>query len=108
MSRDTKTQERDGIEQYLAAIDYPARRNEVIEGARQNDAPSGILMKLRDLPEEEFEDKEAVLESLPMVGGRSQTTGGTPHSPATRVRQPGQRDVDKKPTGGRERSDRER
>lgn len=108
MARETESPERDALEGYLRGIDFPADRDDVVRGAERNDAPSGVLMKLRNLPDDEFEDSDDVVEAVPATGGTSQRAGGTPESPVTRVQQPGQRDPEEKPTGGRERTDRER
>lgn len=43
------------IQKYLKGVDYPARRAQLIEHARQQGADDNICASLEQLPDEEFE-----------------------------------------------------
>jgi hypothetical protein len=42
------------IQEFLRGMDYPARRNGILEKARQNNAPNDVLDILNQLPDQEY------------------------------------------------------
>ncbi|GII86881.1 hypothetical protein Ssi03_48710 [Sphaerisporangium siamense] len=48
---------------------FPADRDELVERARQEQAPDGVLSALRALPDRRFENLEEVAEQLGLGGG---------------------------------------
>lgn len=43
------------IQKYLRGVDYPARKNDLLEAARRQGADASICASLEQLPDEEFQ-----------------------------------------------------
>ena len=55
------------VQKHLKGADYPASRDELVQTAERNDAPEEIVDALHDLPEQEYDGPDDVMEAL---GGR--------------------------------------
>jgi hypothetical protein len=51
----------------LKGIDFPAKREEIVNYARSNGAPDNIIGRLNELPDEEYGNVAQVME---LVGGK--------------------------------------
>ena len=49
------------VARYLAGIDFPARKRQLIEHAKRNGAEEEVIQKLQELPEEEFRSMAEVM-----------------------------------------------
>lgn len=57
--------EPENVRQYLEGVDYPADTRALYSAARSNDAPSGVINLLNQLPSDaKFSDPEEVAEEL--------------------------------------------
>lgn len=52
------------VQKFLGGVDYPAGKQQLIEHARQENAPDDIVEMLKELPEREFEGPTGVIEEL--------------------------------------------
>ena len=52
------------VQQYLAGVDYPASKAELVSAAKSSEAPHDFIKRLVDLPITEYSDPERVRESL--------------------------------------------
>lgn len=48
------------VQKYLAGVDYPTTRAELVERARDSGAPSEVTSLLEQLPDKEFDSPAAV------------------------------------------------
>jgi hypothetical protein len=48
------------VEKYLAGVDYPASKEELVEAAKRHHAPEEILRVIESLPGERFDAPTAV------------------------------------------------
>ncbi|MCW5589078.1 MAG: DUF2795 domain-containing protein [Legionellales bacterium] len=42
------------IEKYLKGIDFPADKNEIVNQAKDNDAPDDVMSAIKNLPDNEY------------------------------------------------------
>lgn len=49
------------VQQYLAGIDYPAMKEDLVNKARQNNAPEEVIRTLEDMEVDEFGGPEDVM-----------------------------------------------
>lgn len=59
------------IQNYLSGVNYPARRDELVNAAERNNAPDDVMRQLREMPDQRFEQPTEVQEIL-----RQRTGGG--------------------------------
>jgi hypothetical protein len=53
------------IQRHLKGVDYPADRSELVETARDEEAPPQVVEALESLPEDaEFEGPDQVMEAI--------------------------------------------
>ncbi|MGB2569789.1 DUF2795 domain-containing protein [Micromonospora citrea] len=52
------------LQEYLAGLDYPVSREDLIRWAQENGASTELLQMLRALPVEQFNDPAELHESL--------------------------------------------
>ena len=52
------------IQKFLGGMDYPAGRQEILDRARENDAPEDVLRTLEGLPDREYEGPTGVIDEL--------------------------------------------
>lgn len=52
------------VQRHLMGLDYPARKDEVIAYAEQNDAPQRVIEALQALGDEHFNDPSEVQAAL--------------------------------------------
>ena len=52
------------VQRYLAGIEYPAKKDELIVTAERNGAPQEVIETLQALAREDFEDQSAVEATL--------------------------------------------
>lgn len=52
------------LQEYLAGLDYPVSREDLIRWAQENGASTELLQMLRALPAEQFNDPAELHESL--------------------------------------------
>jgi hypothetical protein len=50
-----------GVQKYLKGVDYPARKEDLLAGARRNGAPQGVTEALERLPGDRFEGPDDVM-----------------------------------------------
>jgi hypothetical protein len=77
----TVASETEDVRQYIEAVDYPARAQDLLAAARSSDAPDGVLEHLQQLPTNaQFSDPEEVAEELENVqgSGEDQAPPGEP------------------------------
>ncbi|GAA2688799.1 DUF2795 domain-containing protein [Nonomuraea recticatena] len=55
---------------------FPADRDTLLERARSQSAPDGVLAAIRSLPDRVYDNMEAVAEQLGLSGGSSTTRSG--------------------------------
>jgi hypothetical protein len=53
----TSTQE---LNDYLKTVDFPARRDEIVQAARKLSAPEGVIAALQAMPPVEYGNKDEV------------------------------------------------
>ena len=52
------------IEKYLAGVNYPANKADLITAAEDNGAPENIIDKIENLPGNDFETSKDVMRAL--------------------------------------------
>lgn len=52
------------VQQYLEGVDYPANKEELVSGNRDNDAPQDFIKRLVDLQRIEYSDHNEVAVAL--------------------------------------------
>ncbi|SCG33847.1 DUF2795 domain-containing protein [Micromonospora halophytica] len=52
------------LQEYLAGLDYPVSREDLVRWAQENGASTELLQMLRALPAEQFNDPAELHESL--------------------------------------------
>ncbi len=57
------------VQKALKGMDYPAKKKDLIEKARENDAPKEVMQVLENLPEKEFENAVDVSKEFGEGGG---------------------------------------
>jgi hypothetical protein len=60
----------------LKGMDYPAGKQEIIEKARENNAPQEVMKILEDLPDREFENAADVSKEFSGETGHIEESGG--------------------------------
>jgi hypothetical protein len=60
----------------LKGMDYPAGKQEIIEKARENNAPQEVMQILEDLPEREFQNAADVSKEFSGETGHIEESGG--------------------------------
>ena len=51
------------VQKYLKGVDYPAKKRDLEQQARKNDAPKEILDLIRRFPEQEFDSPQEVMKA---------------------------------------------
>jgi hypothetical protein len=57
----------ESVLQYLRDVHYPARKDQIVHAARTKGAPNDIVGALGQLPANEFDSPEKVLEAYPKI-----------------------------------------
>ena len=52
------------VQRYLAGIDYPVKKDEMVATAERNGAPQEVIEALKALAREDFEDQSAIVATL--------------------------------------------
>ena len=52
------------VQKYLSGVDYPVRRDDLLEKAKSENAPDEVLSALEGLPDREFESPVQVSEAI--------------------------------------------
>ncbi|HEX4205932.1 MAG TPA: DUF2795 domain-containing protein [Ktedonobacteraceae bacterium] len=52
------------VEKYLAGVDYPARKQDLIKRAEQNNAPQEVLDTIKRMPDETFNKPTDVAKAI--------------------------------------------
>ncbi|AXB42386.1 DUF2795 domain-containing protein [Amycolatopsis albispora] len=52
------------VQRHLSGVDYPARRDDLVEAAKSNGADEGTLDLLRKLPDREYEGPSGVSKEI--------------------------------------------
>ena len=66
------------VQKALKGMDYPAKKKDLIEKAKENDAPREVMQVLEDLPDKEFENAVDVSKEFGEGGGsRGSHQGGS-------------------------------
>jgi hypothetical protein len=52
------------VQKYLSGVDYPVRRDDLLEKAKSENAPDDVLSALEGLPDREFESPVQVSEAI--------------------------------------------
>ncbi len=55
--------------QYIKGIQFPAKKDDIVNAARQNGAPHPIVGALSQLPVGEFGSPEELIDAYPQLGG---------------------------------------
>lgn len=55
------------VERHLKGIKFPANREDLIEHARQNDAPEEVLSTLEQMPDREFHNAADVAKGVGQI-----------------------------------------
>ncbi|MBC6457855.1 DUF2795 domain-containing protein [Actinomadura sp. HBU206391] len=55
------------VQKHLSGMDYPATRDELVDHARKNGAPEGVIESLRRLPERQFDGPNAISKEMTKV-----------------------------------------
>lgn len=64
------------VQKALKGMDYPAKKKDLIEKARENDASKEVMQVLENLPEKEFENAVDVSREFGEGGGSRGGQGG--------------------------------
>jgi hypothetical protein len=48
------------VQKYLSGVDYPATKDQLIEHARKQGAPDGVIEALSSLPDDEYDGPNKV------------------------------------------------
>jgi hypothetical protein len=56
------------VEKHLKGIKFPASKQDLIEHARQNDAPEEVLSTLEQMPDREFGNAADVAKGVGQIG----------------------------------------
>lgn len=54
----------DQLTQYFAGVEMPASKNELVQAARDNNAPEEHMKMIEALPEKEYQDLNEVQQAL--------------------------------------------
>ncbi len=60
---------RDQVLRYLGDVDYPADKDELIDGAERAGAPEAVVRSLRAIPPVEYRNRAEVVRSVPVDPG---------------------------------------
>ncbi|RKN41948.1 DUF2795 domain-containing protein [Micromonospora endolithica] len=52
------------LQEYLAGLDYPISREDLVRWGQENGAPTEVLQMLRALPPEQFDDPAELTDAL--------------------------------------------
>lgn len=52
------------VQKFLAGVDYPANRDQLVEHARRNNADEDALQALRDIPDRSYDGPNAVSQAV--------------------------------------------
>ena len=52
------------VQKYLSGVDYPVRRDDLLDKAKNENAPDDVLNALEGLPDREFESPVQVSEAI--------------------------------------------
>jgi hypothetical protein len=61
MARGVGGQSPANVQKFLKGQEYPARKDDLLETARSNDAPEEIIRTIRDLPDKQFAGPQDVM-----------------------------------------------
>lgn len=62
------------IEKHLKGVNYPASKNDLVQAAQRNNAPTDIMNNIRNLREERFTNQQEVMKAFG-TGGQQQGQG---------------------------------
>ncbi len=51
------------VQKYLKGVDYPAKKRELVEQAKKNDAPKEVLDVIQQFPDHEFGGPQDVMKA---------------------------------------------
>lgn len=51
------------VQKYLKGIDYPAKKRQLMDQAKKNDAPQEVLQVLQQFPDKEFTGPQDVMKA---------------------------------------------
>ena len=51
------------VQKYLKGIDYPAKKRQLLDQAKKNDAPQEVLQVLQQFPDKEFTGPQDVMKA---------------------------------------------
>lgn len=51
------------VQKYLKGVDYPAKKRDLEQQAKKNDAPDEILQMIRKFPDQEFSGPQDVMKA---------------------------------------------
>lgn len=51
------------IEKHLKGVDYPARKEDLLQAAQSNDAPDNVLTEVRNLPQRLYDGPSDVMKA---------------------------------------------
>lgn len=57
----------ENVLEFLRDIQFPARKDEIVHAARQSGAPNDVVGVLSQLPVNEFQNREQVVEAYPKL-----------------------------------------
>lgn len=57
------------VQKFLAGMDYPATRDELVEHAKGRDADDGVLAALREIPDRRYEGPSGVSKEVNRASG---------------------------------------
>jgi hypothetical protein len=63
------------IQKFLGGIDYPARRDDLVDKAQQSGADDNVLQSLRNLPDKEYDGPTEVSEAVTKLGSDGKDDG---------------------------------
>ncbi len=49
------------VQKFLQGVDYPANKQQLVEKARDNDAPDEVMQTIRKLPEQDYGGPQDVM-----------------------------------------------
>lgn len=59
----------DQLTQFFAGVEFPAPKEELVQAARDNNAPEESIKRIEKLPEKEYQDLNDVQKSMMGEGG---------------------------------------
>ncbi len=63
MSQGMSGQSSTNVEKYLKGVDFPARKQDLVEQAKKNGAPQEVQQEIQRLPNQEFQGPQEVVKA---------------------------------------------